>query len=152
MLRVSHGQMTWCWDWFCCLSKSIPPGRSSQLEGAKGTETPKLETPDGEQQNDSDSDDTDDDGKEQSKILKQLQFPEVEPSSTFSPDMCPKIIRCLQKRMDKLSPILASMSEKPTLTNVLAQFQSQVLPESDCSIFTPRHVWQTTTCVLRCQG
>lgn len=81
---------------------------------------------DGEKQSDSETDDDDDgDAKAQSKILKQLQFPEMESGSSFSPDMCVKILRSLQKRMDKLTPFLTSLAEKPNLPNVLQQLGSK---------------------------
>lgn len=82
---------------------------------------------DGEKQPDSETDDDDDDvdAKAQSKILKQLQFPEMESGSSFSPDMCVKILKSLQKRMDKLTPFLTSLTEKPNLPNVLQQLGSK---------------------------
>ena len=92
-------------------------GKAAQ--STQPTQAPQ-ETPNGEAQDVTESED-DDDGKEQSKILKQLQFPEIEPSSTFSPDWCPKITKCLQKRVDKLMPYLKTLEEKSDLDRVLTQ-------------------------------
>ena len=83
--------------------------------------------PDKLAKDESESSDDDDDGKEQMRIMKQLQFPEIEANSTFSPDMCPKITKCLQKRIDKIQPIIKALDERGTLPNVLSVTGAQFL-------------------------
>lgn len=67
-----------------------------------------------------------DDGKEQEKVLKQLNFPDVE-SGSFNPNMCPKVMKCLSKRLSKLETHEASFPEESKRSDIQSQSESQNL-------------------------
>jgi len=114
----------------------------------KAEEPAALEVKQDEKKETGDSDTSDDDdGKEQMRIMKQLQFPEIEANSTFSPDMCPKITRCLQKRLDKIQPIIKALDERGTLSNVLSVTGAQ-FPHLTKFCFSHCHVTLKETCQM----
>lgn len=86
---------------------NAPEAPASEPEGAQ----PKQE---------SDSGSDSDDGKHEAKILKQLQFPEIE-SGSFSAETIPKIIKSLQERMEKLEGTQTTFAEISSLTAVQSQ-------------------------------
>ena len=65
-----------------------------------------------------------DDGKEQEKVLKQLNFPDVE-NGSFNPNMCPKVMKCLSKRLSKLETHESSFPEESKRSEVQSQSESQ---------------------------
>ena len=90
-----------------------------------GTKKPALEAPasalgGAQPKQESDSGSDSEDGKHEAKILKQLQFPEIE-SGAFSADMIPKIIKSLQKRMEKLEGVQTTFMEMSSLTTIQTQ-------------------------------
>lgn len=98
-------------------SPALTPVPDHSSKKAKGDASKSAE--DDASSNDSDSDD----GKEQEKILKSLQFPEIEGGS-FSASMCPKIMKCLTKRLTKLEAHVKTFPERATMTQLQKSFQS----------------------------
>ena len=100
--------------------------RSRKGESAKA-KTPASATQgsesDSESSSSSDSD-TSDDGQHQEKILKSLAFPEIE-SGSFSSDMCPKVNKCINKRLQKLEAHYNGFAEDSQLTDIQKQWGSR---------------------------
>ena len=98
--------------------KEVTPEPDDEVEktikSAKSA-APHSNKDSGDEASSSDSDD----GKEQEKVLKHLQFPEIEGGS-FSANMCPKVLRCLSKRLTKLEAHLAAFPS--TMTPIQSQY------------------------------
>ncbi len=75
----------------------------------------------------SESSDTDDEGaKEQEKVLKSLAFPDVETGS-FSADLCPKVTKCISKRLTKLELHTKAFPDPTTHTEIQKKWGSRKL-------------------------
>ena len=76
-------------------------------------------------EDDSESSSTDDEGaKEQEKVLKSLAFPEIE-SGSFSPDLCPKVTKCISKRLTKLELHAKAFADAESLTEIQKKWGSR---------------------------
>lgn len=99
--------------------KPVKPVKKRQAEG--GSDKPDEANPD----NDSESSSTDDEGaKEQEKVLKSLAFPDVE-SGSFSPDLCPKVTKCISKRLTKLELHEKAFADAESLTEIQKKWGSR---------------------------
>lgn len=101
-------------------SPAMPPEPDEPNKKPKGSKGHASKTAEDDASSiESDSDD----GKETAKILKSLQFPEVE-GGTFSASMCPKIQKCLTKRLTKLEAHVKSFPARAAMTQLQKSFQS----------------------------
>jgi len=79
-----------------------------------------VESPDSPKDDESTAS-SDEGAKEQEKVLKSLAFPEIETGS-FSADWCPKINKCISKRLTKLELQLTQFPPVEKQTSVQQQW------------------------------
>lgn len=104
----------------------VPEVPSKRAKVAKGQPDQPASPEPAEAASEVSESDSDDDGGELAKVLKSLQFPDVE-TGGFSSSWCPKVIKCLTKRVTKLEAIKVNFPKDHPMTDVQSQYEPQTL-------------------------